>query len=219
MQVFGEVLPLALVVALSPIPIVAIVLVLGTARARANGTAFALGWVLGLAGAMAAFLVVLSGIDHPGEGPGAAKARIAIGVVCAVAAVRKWRGRPRAGEEPKVPGWMRHLDELEVRRAFVLGVLLGAANPKNLGLVAAASTVISRAGHGAAASALEAVAFVAVGSVTVAGAVVAHALFEDPADRVLGRLKAFMLANNALIMAALFAVFAVVLLAEGIGGL
>ena len=118
-----------------------------------------------------------------------------------------------------MPGWMRHLDELEVRRAFVLGVLLGAANPKNLGLVAAASTVISRAGHGAAASALEAVAFVAVGSVTVAGAVVAHALFEDPADRVLGRLKAFMLANNALIMAALFAVFAVVLLAEGIGGL
>lgn len=219
MEVLGQVLPFALVVALSPIPIVAIVLVLGTDRARVNGTAFSVGWVVGLAVAMALFLLVLSGVDHPGEGPGAAKLRLALGVVCLVAAVRRWRGRPRPGDEPKVAPWMRHLDELHARRAVALGLLLGAVNPKNLGMVAAASSVISSAGLGAAEMALEAAAFVAVGSVTVVGAVVAHAAFEGPADRALGKLKAFMLANNSLIMAALFLVFAVVLLAEGASGL
>jgi len=38
-QAIGDILPLAIGVALSPVPIIAIVLMLGTPRARANGTA------------------------------------------------------------------------------------------------------------------------------------------------------------------------------------
>jgi hypothetical protein len=41
----GEVLPLAVGVALSPVPIIAVVFMLGTPRARTNGPAFILaGW-------------------------------------------------------------------------------------------------------------------------------------------------------------------------------
>jgi hypothetical protein len=45
----GQVLPLAVGVALSPIPIIAVVLMLMSERARLNGPVFVLGWLVGLA--------------------------------------------------------------------------------------------------------------------------------------------------------------------------
>ncbi|MFN8017240.1 MAG: GAP family protein [Acidimicrobiales bacterium] len=219
METLGQVLPFALVVALSPIPIVAIVLVLGTPRARVNGPLFAIGWVVGLAAMMAIVLAGLSGVDHPGEGPNAAKVRLALGIVCLVAAGRNWRKRPAPGEEAPIPPWMRHLDELTARKAVGMGVLLGGINPKNLGMVAAASSAISSAGLGTAEVVADAAAFVVVGSLTVAGIVLVHAIFQESSDRALAKLKAFMLANNPVIMTVLFLVFAVVLLAEGASGL
>lgn len=48
-QAIGDILPLAIGVAISPVPIIAVVLMLGTPRGRTTGVAFALGWVAGLA--------------------------------------------------------------------------------------------------------------------------------------------------------------------------
>jgi len=45
----GQMLPFAVGVLLSPMPVVALVLMLVTPKAKANGLAFLLGWVLGLA--------------------------------------------------------------------------------------------------------------------------------------------------------------------------
>lgn len=45
----GEVLPVAVGVALSPVPIIAVILMLVTPQARANGPAFVAGWIGGLA--------------------------------------------------------------------------------------------------------------------------------------------------------------------------
>lgn len=45
----GQVLPLAVGVALSPVPIIAVVLMLMSARAQLNGPGFVLGWLAGLA--------------------------------------------------------------------------------------------------------------------------------------------------------------------------
>jgi hypothetical protein len=42
-EAIGQILPLAVVVALSPIPIVGVVLMLSTPRGRANGPAFVSG--------------------------------------------------------------------------------------------------------------------------------------------------------------------------------
>ncbi len=47
-QVLGEVLPLALGIAISPIPVIAIILMLITPKARSNGLAFLVGWMAGL---------------------------------------------------------------------------------------------------------------------------------------------------------------------------
>ena len=48
-QVLGDILPLALGIAISPIPIIAIILMLITPKARSNGLAFLVGWMARLA--------------------------------------------------------------------------------------------------------------------------------------------------------------------------
>ena len=50
-QAIGDLLPAAVGVAISPLPIVAVVLMLVSARGRANGPAFLIGWLVGVAGA------------------------------------------------------------------------------------------------------------------------------------------------------------------------
>jgi hypothetical protein len=69
-EAIGQVLSLGAGVALSPVPIIAVVLMLGTPRARANGPAFVLGWVIGLA---VVGTIVLDADDrhvHTGQGAG-----------------------------------------------------------------------------------------------------------------------------------------------------
>ena len=60
-QAIGNILPFAVVVAISPIPMIAMVLMLATPRARANGPAFALGWIAGLSVLGAIVLVLTTG--------------------------------------------------------------------------------------------------------------------------------------------------------------
>jgi hypothetical protein len=45
-EAIGQLLPLAVGVAVSPMPIVAVILMLVTPRARSNGPAFLLGWLV-----------------------------------------------------------------------------------------------------------------------------------------------------------------------------
>jgi Sap, sulfolipid-1-addressing protein len=66
----GQSLSLAIGVALSPIPIIAVTLLLVTAHGRVSGSAFVLGWVLGLAVIGAIVLTVAGPADAAGdEGP------------------------------------------------------------------------------------------------------------------------------------------------------
>jgi hypothetical protein len=45
----GDILPLAIGVAISPVPIIAVILMLFSKKAKGNSLAFLVGWVLGLA--------------------------------------------------------------------------------------------------------------------------------------------------------------------------
>ena len=66
-SVLTELIPLALVVALSPLTIIPAVLVLHTPRPKPTGLAFMTGWLVGLAALTALFVAVsnlLGGLDH-----------------------------------------------------------------------------------------------------------------------------------------------------------
>ena len=220
-QAIGDFLPAAVAVALSPIPIVAIVLVLGTNRARLNGAAFALGWVAGLAVVSVMVTLLLGGADRPGSESAlvAEWLKLVVGAVFWGMAAAQWRKRPQAGEPPPMPGWMATLSSVTPVKALGLGAALSGANPKNLALTLAAAASIAQAGLGARGNAVAVAAFVAIGSLSVVGAVGATFVADERAARPLASIKAFMLQHNAVIMMVVLLVLGAKFLGDGLAGL
>jgi len=216
-EAIGDLLPSALAVALSPIPIVAVVLVLGAPRARTAGPAFALGWIAGLlAVSVVVLLLVGSGGDSDSDDPGLNWLKIAIGVLFLLMAAKQWSKRPRAGEEPDAPSWMATVDGASPARAALLGAALSGANPKNLALTLAAAASIAEAGLDSADEAIATAVFVAIGSTTVAGAVLFHLLAGERAARPLAAARRFMAENNAVIMMVVLLLLGAKLLGDGL---
>jgi threonine/homoserine/homoserine lactone efflux protein len=221
LDAIGEVLPAAAGVALSPFPIIAIVLVLGTSQARANGLAFTLGWVLGLAATTAVMLLVTDGSDDPDSEVSAlaAGAKVAVGLALLALAVKKWRSRPRPGEAPTTPAWMASLTDIHPPRAFGLAAALGGLNPKNVAFCFAAASSITALGLDGADAAVAAGTYVVLGSATVLGAFLAHLVAGERAEAALASVQAFMLANNAVIMMVILLVLGAKVLGDGLASL
>ncbi len=145
-EAIGQVLSLGVGVALSPVRIIAVVLMLGTPRARANGPAFVLGWVVGLAIVGTLVLIAAGGADASEGGEPATWVdvlELVLGCLLALVALKQWRGRPHEGEEAALPKWMQAIDTFKPGKAFGMGVLLSAVNPKNLLLTVAAASPCS----------------------------------------------------------------------------
>jgi threonine/homoserine/homoserine lactone efflux protein len=215
--VIGDLLPSAFAVALSPIPIVAVVLVLGTPRARSAGSAFAFGWIGGLLVVSVIVVVVLGvGDDRDSDDPGVSWFKVAIGILFLAMALNQWKKRPRDGRQPETPKWMATIDTVTPPRAALLGAALSGANPKNLALTLAAAASIAEAGLDQADKAIAIGAFVALGSATVAGAVVFYLVAPGPAARPLDAIKRFMSDNNAVIMMVVLLLLGAKLLGDGL---
>jgi threonine/homoserine/homoserine lactone efflux protein len=217
--VIGDLLPAAAAVALSPIPIVAIVLVLGSPNARTAGPAFALGWMVGL-GVVGVTATLLASGTEPGSSAdmGIRWGLAAIGALFLVMAARQWRKRPEPGEEPAMPAWMSTVGSVSWPRALVLGLALSAANPKNLALTLAASASIAQAGLSTGESLLADAVFVAIGSITVVGAVVFAVVAPRAASGPLEAVRRFMSHNNSTIMMVLLLILGLKILGDAIGG-
>ncbi|MGZ8583501.1 MAG: GAP family protein [Actinomycetota bacterium] len=220
-DVIGDLLPAAAAVALSPIPIVAVVLVLGSPRARTAGPAFALGWVIGL-GAVSVTVTLVAGGAAETSGDvdtGISWGLAAIGLAFLVMAALQWRKRSKPGEQPGMPAWMATVGSVSWARALVLGIALSAANPKNLALTLAASASIAQAGLETGEKLIADAVFVAIGSITVVGAVVFAVVAPRAATGPLEAVRWFMTDNNATIMMVLLLVLGLKILGDAIGGL
>lgn len=221
LQVIGDFLPSAVAVALSPIPIVAVVVVLTGSSSPWTGVTFAFGWVVGLLAVTTVVLLVASGADDANSGTSTVVdvLQVIIGAAFLVLAAKKWRGRPRPGESPEMPGWMATLASVTPARSLLLGAALSGANPKNLALAASAAGSIAQAGLGGSDVAIAAGAFVVLGSVAVVGAVLADLVAGDRAAPPLAEIKRFMADNNAVIMMTVLLVLGAKILGDGLAGL
>jgi threonine/homoserine/homoserine lactone efflux protein len=220
-EAIGQVLPLGVGVALSPIPIVGVVLMLGTSRARANGLAFTLGWILGLALVGTVVLLVSAGAEASEKGQPADwvnTLKLVLGVVLLGLAVRRWRNRPRAGEEPELPAWMQTIDRFTNARAAALAFALAAVNPKNLILTVAAAAAIAQTGIGAGRQAVALAVFVFIGTLGTGAPVVFYLAMGERAQPRLAALKDWMAANNSAVIAVLLLVIGAKLIGDGVGG-
>lgn len=220
--VIGEILPLALGIAISPIPIIAAILMLLSPKAKAVSVGFLVGWVVGIIAAVAVF-TLLSGLI-PEEDPAASKPiagtiKILLGAGLLVLAVRQWRSRPKPGEKTTLPKWMAAIDTVTPGRATFLGFLLAAANPKNLLMAIAAGLVIGAGGLTGGEESLAIAIFVFIAASTVATPVIAYLIASKRMTAPLESLRDWLVQNNPTVMTVLLLVLGLVVIGNGIGSL
>ena len=107
--VIAEILPLAIVVTVSPINIVAAILLLFSKRPVLNASCYLGGFVAGVAGVFGLLTVIADTIGlsaHSERSRGASVVVLVLGVALLFAAVQKFRGRPGPGETSPLPRWM-----------------------------------------------------------------------------------------------------------------
>jgi Sap, sulfolipid-1-addressing protein len=222
-QGISEVLPFAIGIAISPIPIVAVILILFSDRARVNGPAFLAGWVIGLAVVSGVVYVVsdaASAATDSTTSDTVSWGKVVLGVVLLGLARRNWAKRPKPGEAPVMPKWMATVESITPVKAFGLAVVLSAVNPKNLILAVGAAAGLGQLAGLSTGDAIASLAvFVAVASLSVGFAVVYEFVGGAKAKATLDELKAWMTDHNNAVMAVLFLVFGVVLIAKGMGRL
>jgi hypothetical protein len=200
----GQILPLAVGVALSPVPIIAVALMLMSQRARLNGPLFVIGWLIGLA----VIGVVVLAVAGPGDASSHGKPatwvsvlKLVLGLLLLLVAVRQWHGRPRPGHEVEAPKWMGSIERFTPGKAVGAGAVLSGANPKNLLLAIGAAAAIAQTGIGSGDQAIAYVVFALIATVGVATPVVMFFALGDRSQRILGGLRDWMGQHNAVIMA------------------
>lgn len=211
-EALASVLPIAVGILVVPLPIAAVIVLLFSPRAKANGLAFVAGWVIGLTLVGGLTLLVADGSDvEDGGGPArwASALRLLLGVGLLFLAYRSFEKRPRPGEEPSPPGWMEALATSSPGHAFGLGTLLAAANPKNLFLTVGAMTSVALLGLSAGSAAAVLAVFVAVCSLGVATPVAYALTGGQKAGETLKSWEAWLVANNAVVVAVVFLVLGV----------
>ena len=217
----GQILPLAVGVALSPVPIIAVALMLMSQRARLNGPLFVIGWLIGLA----VIGVVVLAVAGPGGASSDGKPatwvnvlKLVLGLLLLLLAVRQWHGRPRPGQEVEAPKWMSSVERFSPGKAVGAGAVLSGANPKNLLLAIGAAAAIAQTGIGSGDQAIAYVVFALIATLGVAAPVVMFFALGDRSQRILAGLRDWMGQHNAVIMAVICLILGAKLIGDAIGG-
>lgn len=220
-EALGNVLPLAVAIAIFPVPIIAVVLIIGSDRGQAKGSAFVLAWCAGL-GAIGAIVLLLGGVfDGSDAGEPATWVNallLALGLLLLAAAVKQWRGRPSAGEETPTPAWMRTIGDFTMAKAAGAGFVLTVLNPKNVLLAAAAAAEIAEVGLPASQQVAVLVVFVFIASAGVLTPLVLSLALGERSRELLYSLEGWMARHNAVIMAVLFLLIGAKLIGDAVSG-
>jgi hypothetical protein len=212
--VLGALIPLGLVVALSPLTVIPGVLVLQAPRPRPSGLAFLAGWVLGLA-ALTALSVAASGLLgglHKSPPTWASWLRVILGSALILFGIYRWLTRHRHTESP---AWMRSFATITPARAAITGAALAAIRPDVLLICIPAGLAIGGSGMDVADDWIAAAFFVAIAASTVAVPVLAYAAAGHRLDDAMARLKDWMDKENAALLAAILVVIGLMVLYNG----
>jgi protein-S-isoprenylcysteine O-methyltransferase Ste14 len=217
-SVLTKLIPLGLVIAVSPITVIPAVLVLHAPRPRPAGLAFLAGWVLGLVGLTAVFVGasdLLGGLQHSPP-RWASWLRVVLGSALIAFGVYQWLTRHR---DRKTPGWLRSFSKLSPARAGVTGAVLTAVRPEVLILCAAGGLAIGTGGLSVAGAWTSGAVFVVVSASTVAIPILAFVAAGDRLDDALERLKVWMEENHTAMMAVILVVIGLIVLYNGVHAL
>jgi threonine/homoserine/homoserine lactone efflux protein len=217
----GELLPLAVAIAISITTIITTILMLLSPKAKRRTVGLLVGCVVGVGGAVALF-ALLAGLlptQDSGGSRAAAVINMVVGVLLVVLALRQWRVRPARGDQAELPRWMTEVDSMTPTKALVLGVLLSAVVPKNLLLALSAGVIVSEAGLSVGKASVVIVVFTVIATSTVAVPVVAHLVAPARMHGPFQRLREWLVENNVTIMGLLLLLIGVVMIGNGIASL
>lgn len=212
----GEVLPLAVGVAISPIPIVAVILTLLSRNATATSSGFGMGWVVGIL-AVTGIVILLAGTITPDDGGGSSTGwvKVILGLLLILLAFKQWQSR--ADTTP--PKWMQAIDEFTFAKAAGLSFVLSAVNPKNLLLCASAGVVIGTAGLSSGNAVVVWLVFTVLAACSVLVPVIGYAFAAERLAGVLDTAKNWLQTNNHMVMAIVLLIMGVTVVGKGLGGL
>ncbi len=208
-------IPLALVISLSPLSVIPAVLVLDAPRPRATSLAFLGGWVLGLCALTALFIAGSGGLGgmHKAPPTWASWLRVVLGSALIVFGVWRWLTRHGSTEAPR---WMRSFSTLTPVRAGITAAVLVVVRLEVLVMCLAAGVSIGTSDLGVAGKWISAAIFVAVSASSVAIPILAYAAAGDRLDDALGRLKKLMQENHAALLAVILVLIGLMVLYKGI---
>ena len=217
----GDLLPLALVVTVSPINIVAAILLLFSKRPIANAAIYLLGFVLGVAAMLSGITALADAIGiAPGSerSQGASALLLALGLVLIVVGVRKVSHRRGLEQEPDQPRWMKGIDDFGAGRSFLVGASVGALNPKNIAVAFATAVIVATAQLPVGQQVGVIAIYTLIASLGVATPIVAALALGDRSESVLSSWRQWLDRNSGTVMAVIFLFFGVLLLGKGISG-
>lgn len=220
--VIGDLLPLAIGIAISPVPIIAVILMLLSRHPARSGGGFLLGWI---AGVVVVTVVVLLLVGQAGDSSGGKPStlssvlKLVFGVLLLLLAGRQWQGRPKEGETGSMPKWMSAVDTVTFGRALALGFALSGINPKNLLMCLGAGTTIGAAHLPAGQVVVVVVVFTVLAVSTVGVPVLGYLLARDRMTQPLESLRTWLTQHNAAMMAVVLLLIGAVLIGKGIAGL
>jgi threonine/homoserine/homoserine lactone efflux protein len=220
--VIGEILPLLIVVAVSPINIVAAILLLFTKKPVANASSYLVGFMLGVAAVLSGLVAVADaiGLDpDSNRSRGASALLLVLGIALIVLAARKFSHGPAPADQPDPPKWMQGIGGFGTGKSLVVGLAVGALNPKNVAVAVASGVVIATAELPGSQQIWVVVIYTLIVSLGVGAPIVAAKALGDRSDDVLTTWKNWLDRNNATMMAVIYLFFGVILLGKGIAGI
>jgi len=219
-QTIGDVLPFAVIVMVSPFNIVAVILLLFTERPLRSASCYLAGFLVGVAAVLAGLTALAGAISlDPGSGRsrGAAALLLVLGVALVVVAIRKFRHRPGPEDDPALPAWMDGIAGFGSGKSLVIGAGIGAGNPKNIAVALGAAVAISTAGLPGGQQAVVVAVYVVLASLGVAAPIVAVLALGDRSTAVLEGWRAWLVRNNAAMLAVIYLLLGVLLIGKNLG--
>jgi hypothetical protein len=216
-DLFLQLLPLAILCALSPWAIVAVILMLASDR-PSNAIWWLLGWTLSTYGTGVLIILFFNGFDFSASTTptrAACAVQLLLGLLLLIAAARLWARRPaRTGKVPKEPGWMTRIGKMRPVWAFLIGAFW-----INTTLVVAAGVDTLRAELTTGQSIIVFAAFTLVTASAQAALVLYAYLSPASAAIRLTRFREWITRNQEAALAVVALVLAVWLAGQGISGL
>lgn len=217
--VIGQILPLAIAVALSTVPIIAAILILLSDAKPLVSIALLIGWACGMALILTAFTVGVALI--PASAPArndttVGVTRIVLGTALLIYSILKWRGRTKGPTEP--PRWMNALGRINTIGALGFGAAL-ALRPKNIILSIAGAVVIGDASLPVGDAVIVIAIFTLIGVSTVAAPIIGHFSAPEKTQHPLDATRALIIENGGTIMLVVALMVSALVIGSGLANL